>query len=165
MEDVIAFLNCAQPPRLSLVPDSGFPVGYGGRGSLRVTLRSKHPLTDLTITAGSDRDPGGAEAIFRGQRLYAHTFPGHSAHPKSGGNMITLLCDQLLEHELPDCDRAVLEFFKLLTLDIHGDAFGINRDPGPMTPLTLFAGKVTMEGDLPAIHLNIRFPSHLGSEP
>ncbi len=164
MEDVIAFLECAQPPRLSLVPDSGFPVGYGGRGSLRVTLRSKHPLTDLTITAGTDRDPGGAEAILRGQRLYTHTFPGHSAHPKPGGNMITQLCEQLLGQELPHRDRAVLEFFKLLTLDIHGDAFGINRDPGPMTPLTLFAGKVTMEGDLPAIHLNIRFPSSVTAE-
>ena len=66
----------------------------------------------------------------------------------------------MLHHKFP----LLTEFFRLLTLDIHGDAFGINRDPGPMTPLTLFAGKVTMEGDLPAIHLNIRFPSSVTAE-
>ena len=44
MEDVKSFLKNFQPPRLSLVPDSGFPVGYGGRGSAKITIRSKAPL-------------------------------------------------------------------------------------------------------------------------
>ena len=44
MEDVKSFLKSFQPPRLSLVPDSGFPVGYGGRGSAKITIRSKAPL-------------------------------------------------------------------------------------------------------------------------
>jgi len=164
MEDVIGFLRVAQSPRLSLVPDASFPVGYGGKGSLGVILRAKQPLRDLTITAGSRSDPGGAEAIFRGERFYTNTPPGHSAHPKPGGNMITLLCDQLLQRDLPEQDAAVLAFFRLLSLDIHGDAFGINRDPGPMTPLTLYAGKVTMEDGCPAIHLNIRYPASVTAE-
>ena len=44
MEDVKRFLKRFQPPRLSLVPDSGFPVGYGGRGSAKITIRSEAPI-------------------------------------------------------------------------------------------------------------------------
>ena len=32
MEDVKAFMDKCTPPKMSLVPDSGFPVGYGGKG-------------------------------------------------------------------------------------------------------------------------------------
>ena len=31
-----------------LAPDSGFPVGYGGRGSVKLTLRTKTPLYGST---------------------------------------------------------------------------------------------------------------------
>ena len=54
MEDVKSFLKSFQPPRLSLVPDSGFPVGYGGRGSAKITIRSKAPiLTAIPVSDGN----------------------------------------------------------------------------------------------------------------
>ena len=41
------FLNVAAAPRMSLVPDSGFPVGYGGKGGMNITIKSKTPLISL----------------------------------------------------------------------------------------------------------------------
>ena len=48
MKDIVDFLHKYTPPRFSLVPDSGFPVGYGGRGSVKLTLRTKTPLYGST---------------------------------------------------------------------------------------------------------------------
>lgn len=62
MEDVKAFKKSCTPPRMSLVPDSSFPVGYGGKGSIQITFRSKKPLHGLTLTAGLPQAPGKANA-------------------------------------------------------------------------------------------------------
>ena len=62
--DARGFLHVCTPPRLSLVPDSGFPVGYGGNGSLKLLLKSKAPLHGFVLTAGQDDSPAGAEADF-----------------------------------------------------------------------------------------------------
>ena len=48
MKDIVDFLHKYTPPHFSLVPDSGFPVGYGGRGSVKLTLRTKTPLYGST---------------------------------------------------------------------------------------------------------------------
>lgn len=52
--DAKGFLHVCTPPRLSLVPDSGFPVGYGGNGSLKLFLKSQTPLHGFILTAGQD---------------------------------------------------------------------------------------------------------------
>ena len=39
--DAKGFVNVCIPPRLSLVPDSGFPVAYGARGLTTVKFKSK----------------------------------------------------------------------------------------------------------------------------
>ncbi len=59
--DVKEFRARYRPPRLSLVPDASFPVGYGGKGGLNLTFRAKKPLRDISITAGQDGAPGRAE--------------------------------------------------------------------------------------------------------
>ena len=58
------FLNVATPPRLSLVPDYGFPIASSGKGGMTVTLKSQKPLHGFIITAGQDDSPGCASALF-----------------------------------------------------------------------------------------------------
>ena len=164
MKDIDLFLEQHQPPRLSLVPDASFPVGYGGKGGLSVTLTAKEPLQDLVITAGTTRDPGGAEAIFKGERIYRSMPPIHSAHPPEGGSMITLLCDELLQRDLPEYDRGVVEFFRRSSLDIHGTMFGIDIDPGPMTRMVCFAGWLSTQEGRPAITYRLRYPAGITVE-
>ena len=52
MRDVVEFMRTYTPPALSLVPDGGFPVGYGGKGGMNVTLRSNTPLHSFSFSAG-----------------------------------------------------------------------------------------------------------------
>ena len=165
MEDVQAFLKQYEPPRLSLVPDSSFPVGYGGKGAVNVTLKSKLPVTGLEITAGQAQSPGKAVAHVYGKSIVTHSPPRHGARPDPNGNMITMLMDRLLEENLAaPQDRPVLSFFKQLSLDIHGTALGIDVDPGPMSRLTLFCHRIeTVEGCV-QMTINIRYPASITAE-
>lgn len=158
MEDVQAFLARYTPPRLSLVPDSSFPVGYGGKGALHVTFRSEKPFSGLEITAGQPENPGKANGRLYGKTIVTHSPPRHGANPDPNGNMITMLMDRLLEEPLEEEIRQVLAFFRRLSLDIHGDTFGINRPCPEMKPLTLSAQRIDMEAGCPALTVNIRYP-------
>lgn len=172
-EDAKGFLNVCTPPRLSLVPDSGFPVGYGGKGGLTVTYKSNAPLSGWQFTAGSAEAPGRATAVFENTILpaelpectveentaFCETPPRHGAHPDPNGNMITKLSAALLETlTLPENERRLLEFFKLVSLDTNGKKLGIATECEDMSPLTVFAKSVTCENGYPCIALNIRYP-------
>lgn len=163
-DDAWGFCSACTPPRLSLVPDGSFPVGYGGKGGMNVCLKSARPLRGITITAGQDASPGKAVArLADGRELVTQSPPVHSAHPKPGGNMITELMDILLEQGLAaEEDRPVLEFFRLASLDVTGSAFGLDVQPAVMTPLTLAAMRITTgEDGCPELRVNIRYPIEL----
>ena len=159
MHDVQAFLAQCTPPRLSLIPDSSFPIGYGGKGGMNLTFRSKMPLHDLTITAGLADEPGKAEANLAGKPYFTQTSPRHTSHPDPHGNMITLLAELLLlDKNLSEADRPVLEFCKAISLDINGKAFGVWRESQHMNPMTIFAKTIeTIDGYL-NFTINIRYP-------
>ena len=159
MKDIPPFLEQCEPPRLSLVPDASFPVGYGGKGSMNVTFRSRQPLNDLQIIAGQEDAPGKAVARFYGNTIVANSLPRHMSNPDPNGNMITMLMDRLLEREeITAQDRPVLEFFKLVSLDIHGDQFGINAKTETMPPLTMFAKAIQTKNGIADLSVNIRYP-------
>lgn len=165
------FLNVATPPRLSLVPDSSFPVGYGGKGGMNITIKSKTPLHGFTMWAGREDSPGRATAILEdlevpaqlpdctieSKQITAECPPIHAAHPKPGGNMITKLCGALEAVVRPE-DRHIMEFFKMVSLCIDGEALGIKTVSQKMGDLTTYAKAVTMVDGCPAITVNIRFP-------
>lgn len=159
MKDLKAFLAQHTPPRFSLVPDSGFPVGFGGKGGMNLTFRSKKPLQNLTVTAGLSHTPGKAEAKLGEKFYFAETPPRHSANPDPNGNMITRLAEQLLQSaDLCNDDRKVIEFCREISLDINGKKFGIYRESKEMKPLTIFAKTIqTVDGYL-NLTLNIRYP-------
>lgn len=159
MKDIPPFLEQCTPPRLSLVPDSSFPVGYGGKGGMSITFCSKCPLHGIQIVAGQDDDPGKAVAKVYGKSIITHSPPRHSANPDPNGNMITCLMERLLEENLAEAqDRPVLEFFKMVSLDIHGEQLGIYAKSEEMSALTVYAQKIDDEKGCPALTVNIRYP-------
>ncbi|MBQ7768326.1 MAG: M20/M25/M40 family metallo-hydrolase [Oscillospiraceae bacterium] len=141
--DAKGFLNVCTPPRMSLVPDSGWPVGYGGKGALSVVLRSKTPLHGIQLTAGQPGKPGDALAILdrsdvpqelpmctvtKGKKTEVFSFspPTHGAHPNPNGNMITHISGALLDAGLvAEEDKQIFHFLRTLSKDIHGHCLNI----------------------------------------
>lgn len=175
--DAKGFLAVATPPKLSLVPDGSFPVGYGGKGGLNLVLRSRTRLHGWTLTAGQDDAPGRAEAVFDRMNLSgalpqctvreadgktivsSFSPPRHGTNPDPNGNMITQLCSALLDADLVHKDdRYILDFFKRISKDTLGTALGIRTDHEIMGPLTVFAKKVDCEDGYCHLHLSIRYP-------
>ena len=163
--DLKDFLTKFSPPRLSLVPDASFPVGYGGKGGLNLVLRTKKPLRGITITAGQTATPFQAEAEAFGRTIVTNSMPRHLSSPDPNGNMITQLADQLLEDpQLAPEDRPVLEFFKRMTLDIHGDSLGLNIPSKTMSGTVIVANRIDMVEECPQVYLRVRYPIELSGE-
>ncbi len=155
------FLNVATPPRLSLVPDSSFPVGYGGRGKMLVQLRAKKPIR-ATIAMGQPGKLGLAEAELDGEHFEAYVPPRHGAHPSPDGNALTKLTEQLLARELPEDDRKTLQFLHDASLDIYGAIFGIDVPSENMGRMTLNTDSLLTEDGRPELTVSIR---HVDSLP
>ena len=179
MQDVAEFLKIAHPPRLSLVPDSGFPVGYGGKGAVTLKLKSRTPLHGCAVTAGQSEDPGLITALFDrapeiaelpgctidGNRITAWTPPKHGAHPDPNGNMITVLSDAVLTRGLAhEGDRYIWEFLKTVSTDVDGCCLGIQATSPDMKPLTVFTKQIDNADGYPELTLNIRYPDSITPE-
>lgn len=176
MRDADAFLRLYEPPALSLVPDSGFPVCYGGKGGLNITLRSNTPLRSLTFFAGQPASPGFARATVKGREvpdtlpnceikrgeeteITAFTPPRHGASPDPNGNMITRLSEALLDADLVDGDdRLTLTFLKTVSADIFGKCFGIAIEHEVLGGLTVFSKSVDDKEGYLELTLGIRYP-------
>ena len=163
--DVKDFKTRYAPPRLSLVPDASFPVGYGGKGGLNLTIRAKKPLQGITITAGQTETPFQAEAEAFGRTIVTNSMPRHLSSPDPNGNMITSMSEQLLaEPQLAPEDRPVLEFFKRMSLDIHGDSLGLNIPSKTMSGTVIVANRIDMVEGCPQVYLRVRYPIELSYE-
>ena len=174
--DARGFLNVHKPPKLSLVPDGGFPVGYGGKGSAIVTLRSKRPIEGYTFVAGQTNSPGLAVAQFfsteipesvegctvsRGacNEISAFSPPVHGAHPDPNGNMITFLSRALLDYDLvPSGDRRMFEFLHDVSKMIYGEPLGIATEHEIMGKLTVTARSVGCEDGYLTFTISSRYP-------
>ena len=171
------FLNVAKPPKMSLVPDGGFPVAYGGKGGCTLALVSKKPLTSCRLVAGGKDAPGYAHAYFDRTDLPAlsedcrvtvengittvETFspPVHGAHPDPNGNMITMISRALLDASLvSEEERGILEFFAELSKDIHGGCLDVKTHHEILGDLTVFSSSIVEENGCPALRINIRYP-------
>lgn len=161
-QDVKDFCARYRPPRISLVPDASFPVGYGGKGGLNLTIRAKKPLQGITITAGQVETPFKAVAEAFGRTIVTNSMPRHLSSPDPNGNMITQLTEQLLKDpQLAPEDRPILEFFKLLSLDIHGAAFGLDIPSATMTGLVIATRRIDMVDGCPELYMSVRYPIEL----
>ena len=176
MNDISEFLKAYTPPALSLVPDSGFPVGYGGKGGMNITLRSNAPLKNITFSAGQPSSPGRAVATLKSDKIpdalpmceikkwavteiSAFTPPRHGANPDPNGNMITNLSRALLDADLVEEEsRYIFEFFKTVSQDIYGKCFGIDTEHEILGRLTVFSKAVDFIDGYVEFKLNIRYP-------
>ena len=174
--DAKGFINLYTPPRLSLVPDSSFPVGYGGKGSMNISIRSKSALTSLSFTAGEDASPGLATARFfdsvslsgasdkcsiseDGREVSAFTPPRHAARPDPDGNMITNLTSFLIDSaDICDSDKKILSVLRDISLDINGKGIGIATEHEILGNLTVFSKQAISKDGKIELFLNIRYP-------
>ena len=174
--DARGFINVHKPPRLSLVPDASFPVGYGGKGAISITLTAKKPISGYTFVAGLPSSPGTATAVFesadipenidgctvsRGacNEISAFSPPVHGAHPDPNGNMITMLSSALLDNDLvPEEDRSKLEFLRDVSKMVYGESLGIATEHEIMGKLTVTSKTVKCDDGYLSLLMNIRFP-------
>ena len=174
--DAKGFLNVCKTPKLSLVPDGSFPVGYGGKGGAVITLQSKKPLSNFTLTAGLDATPGEAVAVFdkgvefptlsectitKGEETKVSTFspPRHGASPDPNGNMITKISKALIDTDVISADdKRTLEFLKLVSLDVKGEFLGIKTSHEQLGELTVFSKKAESVDGFVQLMINVRFP-------
>lgn len=160
--DAKGFLNVAEPPRLSLVPDGDLPVGYGGKGGMNLYLKSKMPLQGWSMTAGLPETPGKATADFGGETVSAESPPIHSAKPDPKGNMITKLARALqTDSRVPAEDGYVLKFLEEVSLDVLGKGLHIDATAPDVTPLSVAAVEVQCEDGCLILRLNIRYPDSI----
>ena len=175
--DAKGFLNICEPPRMSLVPDGGFPVGYGGKGGCTLELVSERPFTSFRLIAGQDDAPGFARAYFNTDALpplpecckvtaedgktTVETFspPVHGAHPDPNGNMITMICQALLDAGLAtEEEHGILALFAEVSKDIHGACLGVQTHHEVLGDLTVFSKSVSDDEGHPVLRINIRYP-------
>ena len=174
--DARGFINVATPPKLSLVPDAGFPMVYGGKGGATLFLRSKTPLHCVTVTAGRDDSPGSASATFasleipdsipdctvvkdKATTISTFTPPRHGSNPDPNGNMITLISRALLSLDaLHPSDRYIFEFFEKISTDILGECLDIKTEHPELGDLTVFSSGIETVNGYAEIRINIRYP-------
>ena len=177
--DAKGFVNVCTPPKLSLVPDGDWPVGYGARGMATFYFRSKSPLRSCSLTAGLDENPGLATAVFDTTvfpdvidgctiektdktTVTAYSKPRHTSKPDPDGNMITKLTTALLENNLVcEADRSILGFLRDVSLDIHAEMFSLNVETKLMLPTILYAQKIEEKDGCPQLEIRLRYPIEL----
>ncbi len=174
--DAKGFLNVCTPPKMSLVPDSSFPVCYGGKGAVSVVLRSKTPLHGIKLTAGQPDKPGDALAVLdrtdvpnelpkctvtKGEKTEVSSFspPRHGAHPDPNGNMITYISEALLDSGVvAEEDKHIFTFFKTVSKDINGHCLNIAYEHPDMGLPRVATTRIDDADGYPQVSIRIRYP-------
>ena len=177
--DAKGFMNVCKFPKLSLVPDSSFPVGYGARGLNTFKVKSKKPLKSCILTAGLDEKPGNATAVFEGTDIpdnipnckitkdgnktiiETYSAPRHTSNPDPDGNMITFIADALIDNNLVcEDDKKILAFLRDISINIHGENFGIDvTGTNPKMGRTVTYAKTILDCDgCPELEIKVRYP-------
>ncbi len=182
-DDAKGFINICKAPKLSLVPDGGFPVGYGGKGGMNFEIKSKNALCGFTFTAGLPDSPGTASAVFesgnavpeklagcdisKGEKteISAYVSPVHTSHPSPDGNMITKLTAALLGGvEMCGSDRKILELLNKVSVDINGEYMGLVTENEILGKLTVTPVRVLCEDGFVTVRFNSRYPTGITFE-
>ena len=179
--DAKGFLNLCTPPKMSLVPDGAFPVGYGGKGNLMLMLKTVKPLKGLRVIAGQDDAPGKAVAVFENRvtgnfkectvtygkntTVEISSLPVHNAKPVPGGNMITTLARELIASGVLDGeDIPMFDFLQKMSADTTGSMFGIDVETNTMAPLSVSTFKIDDIDGCMQVNINIRYPIEITAE-
>lgn len=163
MYDLDAFIKKYPCPQLSLVPDSGFPVCKGERGSFNGELTASLPgssvLLELSCDCGAYMVPDQAEAVVVcSKEKMPETTPEniaiadlggklqiistgkstHAANPSKGVNALTQLLEYLCSSNLLDeADQAFLRLPIALNREKNAASLGIACEDEPSGPIVL----------------------------
>ena len=157
MSDVAMAFKDEKMPDLTLVPDSGFPVAYGEKGSMKAEVRLPFSSGIISsINAG-----GGASVI---DKACAETLDGivhatgkgrHPATPDGGEDAVLNLMRELkrlgIEDEAID---GYISFFP----DFYGTGLGISLCDEESGSLTAVVTEVRSENKTMVCTLSIRIP-------
>jgi len=188
MKDAERFAKEHVMPDYSMVPDLFFPVCYGEKGSLKLTLQSASGFCQITgFSAGKAENmiPANATAeLVFSQELYEEALRlaegrtdvevsekdgklvvtskgvgGHSAMPAGTVNGIWLLADFLKDLEaLEESDRRICAALAEFSGNSEGKTLGIDWEDEPSGKLVCSAVKARMDGTIPEVMFSIRYP-------
>ncbi len=173
MYDVpIAFPN-GNGALLTLVPDSGFPVAYGEKASLRYEI----PLVlysdaIISISAGlgtgvidraeavlSDASglSGREDIIIDGNKVIAIGKGRHSATPEGGECAFSKLLGYLSDNGLLEAEPELAKLHESFT-DFYGTGLGVDVNDEESGRLTMVITEVSAEGRVLHVKVNSRLP-------
>ena len=163
MQDVpLAFADTAMPD-LTLVPDSGFPVAYGEKGSIKAEIRLG--LTDSRISmikgGGAASVIDLAECISDAGRITAHGKGRHPATPEGGEDAMLNLMNAL---EAAGFDDEAVRGYISLFPDFYGTGLGIDCSDEESGRLTAVVTEVRTEDLTLVCTLSIRLPLSADAE-
>ncbi len=192
MADIEYFTSRYECPKMSIIPDAGFPVCYGEKGILEVSIDSKceteEPLLSMFGGRASNMVPDSATAVLtdspevmkklselpetftiskENEKIVLHSagISKHTAFPTGGVNAIYLLTKELAERELLSEELCkVLELYNIINYDFFGIEAGIACEDDVSGKLTCVGSTLKCENGTLSLGLNIRYPVKVDSE-
>ena len=152
----IAFRDESMPD-LTLVPDSGFPVAYGEKGSIKATISLPFSAGRIISIEGGGNasvidkaiavtDTGKVEAEGKGR---------HPATPEGGEDAMLRLMERLKDEGFED---EAIESYITLFPDFYGTGLGIGCGDSESGKLTAVVTEARTEGRTLLCTLSIRLP-------
>lgn len=195
MPDMERFVCVHDRPTFTLVPDAGFPVCYGEKGRIGLSMTTQLGETNL-LNFGSDnfsnsvaahalaRIAIGSDVASQLARLneldhidatieegvliiHSHGLARHSAFPEKGRDAIGQLARALLLAGAVEGEdaRRALAFIADSTVDVHGSGLGIARRDDESGPLTAVLSTASTDAGTLTIGFDIRYPVTFEGDP
>ncbi len=156
MKDVEIAFNGVKMPDLTLVPDSGFPVAYGEKGSVKAEIAIPLSGGITSLSGGGNASViDSAEAIADGQAVHAEGKGRHPATPEGGEDAVLNLMRILRSMGVKD--NAIGRYLSLFP-DFYGTGLGIPACDEESGRLTAVVVQVRTENNTLICTLSIRLP-------
>ncbi len=154
---------------LTLVPDSGFPLSYGEKASLKAKIRIDLEDSDIISIDGGQGTGVIDKAICTYKKdgatitIAAHGKARHSATPDGGECALIALLNMLEERGLVP-DGSELKKVRESFVDFYGSDLDLKIDDEEYGPLTLVITKAETSGRILTLTLNSRFKASIKPE-
>ena len=162
MQDVAEYLKREMAPDFSLVPDCGFPVCFGEKGILEVTLTSEPLSSGIASLSGgqaANMIPSEGYAEIYGKTYHTKGIAGHSAYPEGTVNAFCSLGKKLEAlSELTDKEKMAFQFLALAAQDGYGRGLCIDRTDEISGDMTCSPTLLSLESGRMKLTMNIRYP-------
>lgn len=195
MPDMERYVQVHERPTFTLVPDAGFPVCYGEKGRIGLSMSTPLGETNLLHFASdnfSNSVAAHAQALLHpiGDGLLllehlngldhieatlaegvltvqSHGLGRHSAFPEEGRDAIGQLARALLLAQAVEGEQAkkTLAFIAGGTVDFYGSGLGIDCRDEESGPLTAVLSTAATAGGTLMIGFDIRYPVTVEGEP